>query len=71
MAEVHLNDPMAIARLQEASRENSRAAYKQYAEITHRLNQKINLRGMFRFKAAAEPVPLEEVRTLCPKPWNP
>lgn len=59
--EVHLNDPMAIAQLQEAARNNSRAAYKEYSDLTHRLNQKINLRGMFRFRAAAEPVPLDQV----------
>lgn len=59
--EVHLNDPMAIARLQEAARHNSRTAYKEYSDLTHQLNQKINLRGMFRFRAAAEPVPLDQV----------
>ena len=63
VAEVHLNDPMAIAQLQAAARDNSVAAYRQYAEITHRLNQQINLRGMFRFKKAAQPLPLEQVRS--------
>ena len=64
VAELHLNDPMAIAQLQAAARDNSAAAYRQYAAITHRLNQQINLRGMFRFKRAAQPLPLDEVRAL-------
>ncbi len=63
-AEVHLNDPMAIAQLQAAARDNSAAAYREYAAITHRLNQQINLRGMFRFKRAAQPLSLDEVRSL-------
>lgn len=30
--------------------------------MTHELNKKVNLRGMLRFKAAADgPIPLEEV----------
>ena len=61
-AEVHLNDPMAIAQLQAAARDNSVAAYRQYAALTHKLNQQINLRGMFRFKRAAQPLSLDEVR---------
>ena len=59
--EVHLNDPMAIAKLQEAAVQNSSEAYKEYARLTQDLNEKINLRGMLRFKAT-EPVPIEEVR---------
>jgi len=58
---VHLNDPMAIAQLQAAARDNSAAAYREYAAITHRLNQQINLRGMFKFKRAAQPLSLDEV----------
>lgn len=58
--EVHLNDPMAIAKLQEAAIDNSTAAYKEYARLTQDLNEKINLRGMLRFKSA-DAIPLEEV----------
>ena len=58
---MHLNDPMAIAKLQEAAVQNSSEAYKEYARLTQDLNEKINLRGMMRFKAA-EPIPIEEVR---------
>eukprot|EP00887_Chlorella_sp_A99_P003952 scaffold11.g3952.t1 len=59
-AELHLNDPIAMAKLQEAARTGSTAAYAEYARLTHELNKKINLRGMLKFKAGTA-VPLEEV----------
>ncbi|CAI7896051.1 unnamed protein product [Closterium sp. NIES-54] len=60
--EVHLNDPVAISRLQEAARTNSPGAYKEYAAITNTLNQQCNLRGMLKFKPApGGAIPLEEV----------
>lgn len=60
--EVHLNDPTAIAKLQEASSTNSREVYAEFAKMTHELNKKVNLRGMLRFKTAPDgPIPLEEV----------
>lgn len=48
--ELHLNDPMAIAKLQEAARTNSIAAYKEYSQIIQELNKACNLRGMLKFK---------------------
>ena len=59
--EAHLNDPMAMAKLQEAARDNSVAAYREYSRLTQELNKQINLRGMLKFKAGKYPVPLEEV----------
>ena len=59
--EAHLNDPVAIAKLQEAARSNSREAYAEYSRLTQRLNEQINLRGMLAFKQAKQPVPLDEV----------
>ncbi|PPR85687.1 hypothetical protein GOBAR_AA34999 [Gossypium barbadense] len=59
--EVHLNDPLAIAKLQEAARSNSVAAYKEYAKRIHELNKICNLRGMLKFKEADVRVPLDEV----------
>lgn len=61
--EVHLNDPYAISKLQEAARENSVLAYKEYAKIIQDLNRKCNLRGLLKFKELPESVriPLEEV----------
>lgn len=60
--EVHLNDPQAIAKLQEAARTNSVAAYKQYSKIIQDLNKHCNLRGMLKFKEVPDrKIPLEEV----------
>lgn len=49
-AEVHLNDPSAMALLQDAARTNSRDAYKAYSKLTNELNQKCTLRGMLKLK---------------------
>ncbi|KAG8485891.1 hypothetical protein CXB51_019262 [Gossypium anomalum] len=59
--EVHLNDPIAIANLQEATSSNSVAAYKEYAKRIHELNKICNLRGMLKFKEAEVKVSLDEV----------
>ncbi|VFQ67556.1 unnamed protein product [Cuscuta campestris] len=59
--EVHLNDPLAIAKLQEAARSNSVAAYKEYSKRVQELNQQCNLRGLLKFKETGARVPLEEV----------
>ena len=60
--EVHLNDPLAIAKLQEAARTNSVAAYKQYSKIIQDLNKHCNLRGMLKFKEVPyRKISLEEV----------
>merc|ERR1719487_3158703 len=63
--EVHLNDPMVIAKLQEAARTNSRAAYSQFAAIHNRLTTKTSLRGQLEFRAPDEymmnAIPLDEV----------
>ena len=59
--ERHLNDPQAIQHLQAASRDNSPAEYRKYADITDALNKGCNLRGMLRFKSDREPVDVSEV----------
>ncbi|KAL4557008.1 hypothetical protein LXL04_035178 [Taraxacum kok-saghyz] len=59
--EVHLNDPLAIAKLQEAARGNSVEAYKEYSKRIHELNKTCNLRGLLKFKDGKVKVPLEEV----------
>jgi glutamate synthase (NADPH/NADH) len=62
MPRVHLNDPLAIAKLQEAARTNSVAAYKEYSKIIQDLNKHCNLRGMLKFKEVPDrKIPLEEV----------
>lgn len=60
--EFHLNDPHAIAKLQEAARSNSVAAYKEYSKLIQELNKSCNLRGMLKFKDVAEKkISLDEV----------
>ncbi|KAJ8452700.1 hypothetical protein Cgig2_005036 [Carnegiea gigantea] len=59
--EIHLNDPLAIAKLQEAARANSVVAYKEYSKRIDELNKSCNLRGLLKFKDENEKVPLEEV----------
>jgi len=59
--ERHLNDPQAIQHLQSASRDNSPAEYRKYANITDALNKGCNLRGMLRFKSDRAPVPVDAV----------
>ncbi|XP_042482488.1 glutamate synthase 1 [NADH], chloroplastic-like [Macadamia integrifolia] len=59
--EVHLNDPLAMAKLQEAAKSNSVAAYKEYSKRIQELNKTCNLRGMLKFKESEFKVPLDEV----------
>ncbi|CAM8900517.1 unnamed protein product [Rhodiola kirilowii] len=59
--EVHLNDPLAIAKLQEAAKSNSVAAYKEYSKRIQELNKECNLRGILKFKEVESKVTLDEV----------
>ncbi|GAB2223551.1 hypothetical protein Droror1_Dr00017692 [Drosera rotundifolia] len=59
--ELHLNDPFAIAKLQDAARSNSVEAYKEYSKRINELNKLCNLRGLLKFKETETKVPLEEV----------
>ncbi|XP_074564504.1 glutamate synthase 1 [NADH], chloroplastic-like [Curcuma longa] len=59
--ELHLNDPLAIAKLQEAARSNSVAAYKEYSRLIQELNKGCNLRGMLKFRDVTEKVSLDDV----------
>ncbi|CAK8985174.1 unnamed protein product [Durusdinium trenchii] len=49
-AEKHLNDPMVIAKLQEAARTNSRAAYASFAALHNNLVKASSIRGQLDFK---------------------
>merc|ERR1719223_315188 len=65
-SERHLNDPDAIAKLQEASRLNSVKAYDDYARIINDINKHCTLRGLMEFKSGeynGGAVPLEEVES--------
>ncbi|CAE8629570.1 unnamed protein product [Polarella glacialis] len=63
--ELHVNEPMAIAKLQEAARTNSRAAYASFAAIHNKLVTKASLRGQLAFRDPTEyqlkAIPLKEV----------
>lgn len=59
--ELHLNDPLAMAKLQEAARSNSVTAYKEYSKCIQELNKSCNLRGLLKFKEAEVKVPIQEV----------
>lgn len=59
--EIHLNDPVAMAKLQEAARTNSVNAYKEYSKLVHELNKACNLRGLLKFKETGASIPLDEV----------
>jgi glutamate synthase (NADPH/NADH) large chain len=60
--EEHMWTPDAIAKLQQSSRQNSPQAYKEYAAIINDQSRRhMTFRGLFEFRFAPAPVPLEEV----------
>ena len=61
--EHHVFNPMSIARLQHAVRDNKYETYEEYAAHVNDQTKKLGtLRGLFAFDdAGAEPVPLDEV----------
>jgi len=59
--ERHLWTPEAIFKLQQATRTNNTALYREYAELINNQTEKLSaLRGMFRFKTV-RPIPIAEV----------
>jgi glutamate synthase domain-containing protein 2/glutamate synthase domain-containing protein 1/glutamate synthase domain-containing protein 3 len=60
--EYHLLNPGTISKLQHAVRQGSYATYKEYADLIDSENRTLcNLRGLFRLKFAAKPLPIEQV----------
>ncbi|HEU0220314.1 MAG TPA: glutamate synthase-related protein, partial [Gallionella sp.] len=60
--EEHMWTPDSIAKLQNATRTNNAATFKEYARlINEQANKLKTLRGLFEIKSAGKPVPLEEV----------
>ncbi len=60
--EEHVWNPDTIGKLQHAARGNSRDVYRQFSASVNDQTRKLkNLRGLFEFKWADTPVPLEEV----------
>ena len=60
--ERHLWSPDTVRLLQEAARTNDSELYRQYAGLINGQEEKLStLRGLFKFKSAAVPVPVDEV----------
>ncbi len=60
--EEHMWTPDTIAKLQNATRTNNFATYKEYAKLINEQGQRLKtLRGLFEIKSAGAPVPLAEV----------
>lgn len=59
--EKHINDPMAIANLQEAVTTNSRTAYRKFVEVTRTVVKDCTLRGQLELVYATNAIPLNMV----------
>ncbi|HEY8570933.1 glutamate synthase large subunit [Phenylobacterium sp.] len=60
--EAHAWSPESVSRLQHAVRANLPDEYRQFARsINEQSERLLTLRGLMRFKTAAEPIPLDEV----------
>jgi glutamate synthase (NADPH/NADH) large chain len=60
--EYHLFNPDTVHLLQQSTRTNNYAVYKEYANLINEQTRKAaTLRGLFEFRKTREPVPLEEV----------
>ena len=63
--EAHLWSPQSIHKLQKAARTNDFATFKEYSKLINEQSEHLcTLRGLFEFKPAETPVPLEEVLSL-------
>lgn len=62
--ERHLWSPMSIAALQRAVRLEDATSYAEYARLINDQGERpVTIRGLLDFKAAGDPVPLEEVES--------
>jgi len=63
--EVHMFNPISIAKLQKAVRNNEPSTYKEFAQLVNeQARHLMTLRGLFEF-TNLDPIPLEEV-----EPWT-
>ncbi len=64
--ERHLFNPMTVAKLQQATRENKQSVYDQYAELINNQTKNLcTLRGLLNITPQRESIPLDEV-----EPWT-
>jgi glutamate synthase domain-containing protein 2/glutamate synthase domain-containing protein 1/glutamate synthase domain-containing protein 3 len=60
--EYHLYNPFTVSKLQHAVRNESYATYKEFADhINNQQKHLATIRGLMRFREAANPIPLDEV----------
>jgi glutamate synthase (NADPH/NADH) large chain len=60
--EDHMWTPDTIARLQHATRANDAGTFREFAQLVNEQNGRLmTLRGLFQFRFAERPVPLDEV----------
>jgi len=60
--EAHVMNPDVVAKLQHATRINSRAEFKQFCKlIDEQQSRLLTLRGLLEFRKDTQPVPLDEV----------
>lgn len=64
--EEHILNPLAVAKLQEATRTDNVDRYNEYSELVNDSTKNLaTLRGLFTFNKADKPIPLSEV-----EPWT-
>jgi glutamate synthase (NADPH) large chain len=62
--EYHLFNPLTVAKLQHAVRQESYATFREYTDLIDKQNTTLcTLRGLLELKKADQPVPIEEVET--------
>ena len=60
--ERHLLNPLSVSKLQHAVRQSKPETFHEFADIVNQQNRDFQmLRGMFDFKPASDPVPIEDV----------
>ena len=63
--EYHLFNPDTVFKLQHATRSKQYAIFKEYTDLVNRQNEHLaTLRGLFTFKPASDPVPIDEVEPV-------
>jgi glutamate synthase (ferredoxin) len=63
--EYHLFNPETIHKLQVAARTNNFNVFREYSELVNDQSKNLcTLRGLFEFKLAPKPIPIEEVETV-------
>ncbi len=63
--EYHLFNPRTVFKLQHATRSGQYKIFKEYTELVDNQNENLaTLRGLFDFKFALKPIPIEEVEPI-------